>query len=101
MDGIIVFSGFMSAVYRKGRFQLSITKLNQQTASKEKGKKGKVSRVGLMDSTDALSIKTTRLALKSLVPRNRVESLHTHTHTTHTPLYRQEKGQKIKKSNGH
>ena len=39
LDGIIVFSGFMLAVYRKGRFQLPITKLNQQTASKEKGEK--------------------------------------------------------------
>ena len=46
LDGTIVFSGFMLAVYRKGRFQLPITKLNQQTASKEKGKKRKGKEIG-------------------------------------------------------
>ena len=51
LDGIIVFSGFIPAVYRKGRFQLSITKLNQQTASKEKEKR-KGMRVELVDSTE-------------------------------------------------
>ena len=43
LEGIIVFSGFMLAVYRKGRFQLSITKLSQQTSRKMEKWKGKES----------------------------------------------------------
>ena len=94
MDGIIVFSGFMLAVYRKGRFQLSITKLNQQTASKKKGRKGrkgKGKRVALVGSTEGkmnTKYKNTRLAPKSLVP------LAAHTHPP--PLHHQKNGQKLK-----
>jgi len=63
LDGIIVFSGFMLAVYRKGRFQLSITKLNQKTARK-KEKKEKEGEWYLW-VRQVLSIKNARFVLKS------------------------------------
>ena len=60
LDGIIVFSGFMLAVYRKRDFsgQLLNRTNKQQVRKKEKGRKGKGKRAGFVGSTEgSISIK--------------------------------------------
>ena len=76
---------------------MSITKLNQQIVRKrKKGKKGKRRRVELVSSTDKASIKYKKHKTRP----KKLGAAQWVSRCTHTPLYRQEKGQKLKKSDG-